>query len=160
VEVKKIQEIKRNIKEEKSPGFTKDDQGVLWYKWRICVTNVKELKDKILCEAYESAYFIHPGGNKMYHDLKTSYWWYGMKRDVAKYATLCDTCQRVKPEHQRSTGLLQPLQVVEWKWEEITINFIMGFVIFGGGQGKAAENKVVLFSVVFRWSPKITMCYF
>jgi hypothetical protein len=65
VEDEKIQEIKRNIKEEKSPGFSEDDQGVLWYKERICVANVKELKDKILHEAHESTYSIHPGGNKM-----------------------------------------------------------------------------------------------
>jgi hypothetical protein len=55
------------------------------------VPNVKELKDKILREAHESAYSIHPGGNKMYHDLKATYWWYGMKRDVVSlllFATL------------------------------------------------------------------------
>jgi hypothetical protein len=83
---------KHNIKEGKSPGFLEDEQGVLWYKGRICVPNVKELKDKKLCEAHESAYSIHPGGNKMYHDLKATYCWYGMKRDVAEYVALCDTC--------------------------------------------------------------------
>jgi hypothetical protein len=65
LEGEKVQEIKRNIKEEKSPGFSEDDEGVLWYKGRICVPKVKELKDKILHEAHESAYSIHPGGNKM-----------------------------------------------------------------------------------------------
>jgi hypothetical protein len=95
LEDEKIQEIKRNIKEEMLPGFSEDDEGVLWYKGRICVPNIKELKDKILREAHESIYSIHPGGNKMYHDLKTTYWWYGMKRDVAKYVALCDTCARV-----------------------------------------------------------------
>jgi hypothetical protein len=99
-EDEKVQEIKRNIKEEKSPGFLEDDEGVLWYKGRICVPNVKELKVKILCEAHEFAYSIHSGENKMYHDLKATYWWYGMKRDVAEYVALCDTCQRVKAEHQ------------------------------------------------------------
>jgi hypothetical protein len=63
--------------------------------------------------------------NKLYHDLKATYWWYGMKRDVAEYVALCDTCQRVKAEHQRPAGLLQPLQVPEWKWEEIAMNFIV-----------------------------------
>jgi hypothetical protein len=92
LEDEKVHEIKRNIKEEKSSGFSKDDEGVLWYKGRVCVSNVKELKDKILREAHESAYSINPGGNKMYHDLMTTYWWYGMKRDVAKYVALCDTC--------------------------------------------------------------------
>jgi hypothetical protein len=99
-EDEKVQEIKHNIKEEKSPGFLEDDEHVLWYKGRICVPNVKELKAKILCEAHESAYSIHPGGNKMYHDLNATYWWYGMKRYVAEYVALCDTCQRVKAEHQ------------------------------------------------------------
>jgi hypothetical protein len=93
LEDEKVQEIKRNIKKEKSSGFSEDDEGVLWYKGRICVPNVKELKDKILCEAHEFAYSIHPGGNKMYHDLKATYWWYSIKRDVAEYVALCDTCQ-------------------------------------------------------------------
>jgi hypothetical protein len=92
LEDEKIQEINRNIKEEKSPGFSEEDEGMLWYKGRICMPNVKELKDKILREAHESAYSIHPGGNKIYHDLKATYWWYNMKRDVAKYVALCDTC--------------------------------------------------------------------
>jgi hypothetical protein len=93
LEDEKIQEIKRNIKEEKSPGFSEDDEGVLWYKGTIYVPNIKELKDKVLREAHESAYSIHPGGNKIYHDLKITYWWYSMKRDVAEYVALCDTCQ-------------------------------------------------------------------
>jgi hypothetical protein len=61
----------------------------------------------------------------MYHDLKPTYWWYGMKRDVAEYVSLCDTCQQVKAEHQRPAGLLQSLQVPECKWEEIVIEFIV-----------------------------------
>jgi hypothetical protein len=100
VEDEKIQVIKCNIKEEKSLGFSEDDQGVSWYKGRICVPNVKELKDNVLHEAHESAYSIHPGGNKMYHDLTATYWCYGMKRDVAEYVALCDTCERVKAEYQ------------------------------------------------------------
>jgi hypothetical protein len=122
----KIQEIKRNIKEGKSPGFTEDDQGVLWYKGRICVPDVKEVKNLILQESHDSAYSIHPGGNKMYQDLKVSYWWYGMKHDVVEYVVLCNTCQRFKAEHQHPTGLLQPLKVHEWKWEEIGMDFIVG----------------------------------
>jgi hypothetical protein len=100
LEDEKMQEIKRNIKKENSPGFSEDDKGVLWYKGRICVPDIKELKNKILCEAHEMAYSIHPEGNKMYHDLKATYWWYGMKRDVAEYVALCDTYQRVKDEHK------------------------------------------------------------
>jgi hypothetical protein len=92
LEDEKIKEIKRNIKKKKSPEFKEDDQGVLWYKGRICVPNVKELKDKILQEAHNSAYSIHPWGNKMYQDLKATYWLYGIKRDVAKYVAFFDAC--------------------------------------------------------------------
>jgi hypothetical protein len=87
MEDEKIQEIKCNMKEEKSSRFTENNQGVLWYKGRICVPNVKELKDKILREAHKSTYSIHLGGNKMYQDLKTTYWWYGKKRDVSPFVT-------------------------------------------------------------------------
>jgi hypothetical protein len=89
LEDEKIQEIKCNIKKEKSPSFMEDDQGVLWYKGRICVPNINE-----------STYSIHLGGNKIYHDLNATYWWHRIKRDVAEYVALCDTCQRVKAEHQ------------------------------------------------------------
>jgi hypothetical protein len=62
----------------------------------------------------------------MYQDLKLSYWWYGIKHDIAEYIAHCDTCQRVKAEHQRPIGLLQPLKVLEWKCTEIGMDFIIG----------------------------------
>jgi hypothetical protein len=106
LEDEKIPEIKCNIKEDKSPGFTKHEQGVLWYKGRICVPDVKELKEKILREVPNFAYSIHTGGNKMNQNPKGTYWLHGMKRDVAEYIALCDTCQRVKTKHQQPIGLL------------------------------------------------------
>jgi hypothetical protein len=87
----KIQEIKEQIKEKKAPGFGVDEQGTLLYKKRLCVPEVKEIKELILREAHDSTYSIHPGSTKTYHDLKSRYWWYGMKRAVAKYVALCDT---------------------------------------------------------------------
>jgi hypothetical protein len=70
-----------------------DNQGVLWYNERVCLPNIKELKDQIFLESHKSTYSIHLGRNKMYHDLKATYWWYGIKKDVAEYIALCDTCQ-------------------------------------------------------------------
>ncbi|WVZ94041.1 hypothetical protein U9M48_039983 [Paspalum notatum var. saurae] len=101
-------------------------QGTLWYKNRICVPNVDRIRKLILSEAHDTAYSIHLGSTKMYYDLKERFWWYGMKRAVAEYIAICDTCLRVKAEHQRPAGLLQPLKVPEWKWEEITMDFIVG----------------------------------
>jgi hypothetical protein len=103
----KIQEIKEQIKEEKSLGFSVDEQGTLWYKKHLCVPEVKEIRELILHEAHDSAYSIHPRSTKMYHDLKSRHWWHGMKRVVS----LCDNCQRVKAERQRHAGLLQPLKI-------------------------------------------------
>ena len=59
-------------------------------------------------------------------NLKEKYWWYGLKRDMAEYVALCDTCQRVKAEHQITVGLLQPMKIPEWKWEEVGMDFIVG----------------------------------
>ena len=63
---------------------------------------------------------------KMYQDVRSLYWWSGMKRDVVEYVAKCLTCQQVKAKHQRPVGLLQPLDIPEWKWEDITMNFVVG----------------------------------
>jgi hypothetical protein len=110
----------------KASDFTEDEQGTIWFKKRICVPEIECLRQLILREAHDSAYSIHLGSTKLYQDLKEKYWWYGLKRDVATYVALCDVCQRVKAEHQRPVGLLQPLKVPEWKWEEIGMYFIVG----------------------------------
>ncbi|WVZ96422.1 hypothetical protein U9M48_042060 [Paspalum notatum var. saurae] len=122
----KIKEIKELIKLDKAPGFRVDADGTVWHGDRICVPNIKSIRDLILKEAHETAYSIHPGSEKMYQDLKQKFWWYGMKREVAEYVALCDVCQRVKAEHQKPAGLLQPLKIPEWKWEEIGMDFIVG----------------------------------
>jgi hypothetical protein len=119
----KIQEINEQIREEKAPGFSIEEQGTLWYKKRLCVPEAKDIRELILCEAHDSAYSIHPGNTKMYHDLKNRYWWYGMKRAITEYVALCDNCQRVKAEHQRPARLLQPLKIPQWKWEEISMDY-------------------------------------
>ena len=85
-----------------------------------------ELRKQILDEAHLSRYSIHPGSNKMYQDLKQQFWWTRMKRKIAKYASECDTCRRVKASHLRSAGPLQPLNIPSWKWEDISIDFIIG----------------------------------
>jgi hypothetical protein len=100
----KIQEIKEQIKKDKAPGFSIDDQGTLWYKKRICVPEIKEIRELILHEAHDLAYSIHPRSTKIYQDLKSRCWWYGMKRAIAKYVALCDNCQSQSrmPETRRT----------------------------------------------------------
>nr|GEY06388.1 retrotransposon protein, putative, Ty3-gypsy subclass [Tanacetum cinerariifolium] len=69
-------------------------------------------------------YSVHPGADMMYYDLRDMYWWPGMNRDIATYVSECLTCTKVKAEHQRPSGLLQQPQIPEWKWENITMDFI------------------------------------
>jgi hypothetical protein len=60
-------------------------------------------------------------------DLKERFWWSNMKKDIAEYIALCDVCNRVKAEHQKPAGLLQPLPIPEWKWDNVGMDFITGF---------------------------------
>jgi hypothetical protein len=122
----KIHEIKDLITKGRGPDFTKNDQGTIWFKNQICVPEIDSLRETILKEAHDSAYSIHLGSTKMYQDLKQKYWWNGLKKVVASHVALCDVCQRVKAEHQRPVGLLHPLKIPEWKWEEIGMDFILG----------------------------------
>jgi hypothetical protein len=115
----KINEIRQLIIDGKGKDFCEDAEGVVWFEDRLCVPDIKSIREMILKEAHETAYSIHPGSEKMYQDLKKRLWWYGMKREIAEYVVVCDSCQRIKAEHQRPTGLLQPLQIPQWKWDEI-----------------------------------------
>ncbi|GJR14050.1 putative reverse transcriptase domain-containing protein [Tanacetum coccineum] len=60
----------------------------------------------------------------MYQDMKKLYWWPNMKADIATYVRKCLTCAKVKTKHQRSSGLLVQPEIHQWKWDDITIDFI------------------------------------
>jgi hypothetical protein len=98
---------------------------VIWFKDRLCVPNVQSIRELILKEAHETAYSIHPGSEKMYQDLK-KFWWYGMKKEIVEHMAMCDSCRRIKAEHQKPARLLQPLRIPQWKWDEIGMDFIVG----------------------------------
>ncbi|GJT52866.1 retrotransposon protein, putative, ty3-gypsy subclass [Tanacetum coccineum] len=96
--------------------FRVDDDGILWQGTKLCVPEDPTLREALMTEAHSSPFSIHPGSTKMYHDLKQHFWWSGMKRDVATFVSKCLICQQVKIEHQRASGLLQPLEIPVWKW--------------------------------------------
>ncbi|RVW57618.1 Transposon Tf2-11 polyprotein [Vitis vinifera] len=102
------------------------DDEILRFGTRLCVPNDEDLRRELLEEAHCSKFAIHPGGTKMYKDLRQNYWWSGMKRDIAQFVAQCLVCQQVKAEHQRPAGSLQPLAIPEWKWEHITMDFVIG----------------------------------
>jgi hypothetical protein len=106
--------------------FRIDLEGVLWFNERIVVPKDHKLRKQILDEAHLSKFSMHPGSTKMYQDLKKNFWWTRMKREIAKYVSECDICQRVKASHLKTTGILQPLSIPSWKWEDISMDFIVG----------------------------------
>jgi hypothetical protein len=118
--------IKEKMKKELTKHFRVDEQGVLWFKDRLVVPKDRELKNKLMDEAHHSKLSIHPRSSKMYQELRPRYWWTKMKKEVAAYVARCDTCCRVKALHLRPAGLLQPLSVPDWKWDDISMDFITG----------------------------------
>ncbi|KAJ9545001.1 hypothetical protein OSB04_024708 [Centaurea solstitialis] len=111
-ENQKKEQIKGQI-----PLLVTDSRGLL----TLWVPVSSEARQTLLDEAHKSKFPIHPGATKMYRDLKTDYWWPGMKRDVARYVGKCLTCLRVKAEHQRPHGKLQPLDIPVWNYDAIWV---------------------------------------
>ena len=72
--------------------FSVKEAGILYFQNRLCVPDDKELKKKLLFEARNTVFTMHPRGNKMYQDLKQHYWWKGMKKDVTECVSRCLTC--------------------------------------------------------------------
>ena len=106
--------------------FEIDNQGVLRLNGRICVPDDETLKREVLDECHKSKFNIHPGIHKMYQDIKRTFWWKTLKRDIAIYVSRCLTCQQVKSDQQKVAGLLQPLEVPVWKWDQISMDFVDG----------------------------------
>nr|GFB28935.1 hypothetical protein [Tanacetum cinerariifolium] len=123
VEEEIIHDLKR-LDIELYTEFSLDEDDVLWQGTRLCVPNDATLREALLTEAHSPLFSVHPGSTKMYHDLKQHFWWSGMKRDVATFVSRCLICQQVKIEHQRASGLLQPLDIPVWKWDEISMDFV------------------------------------
>nr|GFC70036.1 retrotransposon protein, putative, Ty3-gypsy subclass [Tanacetum cinerariifolium] len=78
----------------------------------------------IMHESQKSKYYVHLGSDKMYQELKQLYWWPNMKADIATYVSKCLTCLKVKAEHQKPSGLLVQLEIPQWKWDNITMDFV------------------------------------
>ena len=119
-------EVNKIMRGEAEENFSNSQDGMLMMKGRVCVPDVEDLRKMILEEAHCSAYAMHPGSTKMYRTIKENYWWSGMKRDVVEFVSRCLICQQVKAEHQRPSGTLQPLPIPKWKWEHVTMDFVVG----------------------------------
>ncbi|XP_075085153.1 uncharacterized protein LOC142168372 [Nicotiana tabacum] len=118
--------LKEGVRSKEITAFTLGSDRVLKLNDRLCVPDVDGLRKAIMEEAHSSRYYIHPGATKMYLDLKELYWWKGMKKQAADHMAKYLNCQQVKAEHRRSGGLAQDIEIPQWKWEIINMNFIVG----------------------------------
>nr|GEU56750.1 putative reverse transcriptase domain-containing protein [Tanacetum cinerariifolium] len=98
--------------------------GVLCLNNRSWISCFGDLRALIMHESHKSKYSIHPGSNKMYQDLKKQYWWPNMKAGITTYVSKCLTCAKVKIEYQKLSGLLVQPEIPQWKWDNITIDFV------------------------------------
>ncbi|GJT89965.1 putative reverse transcriptase domain-containing protein [Tanacetum coccineum] len=83
-----------------------------------------DLRTLIMHESHKLKYSVHSGSDKMYQDMKKLYWWPNMKADIVTYVSKCLTCLKVKVEHQKPFGLLVQPKIPQWKWDNITMDFI------------------------------------
>ncbi|KAI3691955.1 hypothetical protein L6452_31758 [Arctium lappa] len=120
--------LEANLKDEAMTkqhlSLSEDGRGLKLFQGLVWVPKLGGCRKLLLEEAHKSRYSIHPGSTKMYRDLKLNYWWPVMKLDVANYVEKCLTCSLVKVEHQRPYGSLQSLEIPEWKWDHITMDFV------------------------------------
>ncbi|GJS37850.1 putative reverse transcriptase domain-containing protein [Tanacetum coccineum] len=89
--------------------------------WLPCYGNLRTV---ITHKSHKSKYSIHPDSDKMYQDMKKLYWWPNMKADIATYVSKCLTCAKVKELHQRPSGMLVQPDIPQWKWDNITMDFV------------------------------------
>ncbi|CAN1154462.1 Transposon Ty3-I Gag-Pol polyprotein [Linum perenne] len=115
----------KQIQEGKDVKFKVIDD-MLTYQGRVCVPNVDKLRQNILDEAHSAPYAMHPGATKMYRTLKEHFWWPNLKRDVAEHVYHCLECQMIKAEHQAPVIEHLPLEIPEWTWDKITMDFVYG----------------------------------
>ncbi|KAK4406476.1 Transposon Ty3-I Gag-Pol polyprotein [Sesamum angolense] len=117
---------KLEVDQDKKSNFSVRADGVIVNWERVGVPDVSGLRKKILQEAHNAPYAVYPGTIKMNRNLKPYYWWQTMNKDMAEFVAKCMTYQQVKAEQYAPAGKLQPLSIPEWKWEKITIDFVLG----------------------------------
>ncbi|XP_021724763.1 uncharacterized protein LOC110692087 [Chenopodium quinoa] len=121
----KLDRIREKIKQGKATDFKFHEDGSLRYKGRWCVPQkCEEEMRNLMEEEHNTPYLVHPGGDKLYKDLKKMYWWPRMKNEVAEFVAKCLTCQKVKIEHKRPQGTVQSLEILGWKWDCISMDFV------------------------------------
>ncbi|KAJ9542063.1 LOW QUALITY PROTEIN: hypothetical protein OSB04_028569 [Centaurea solstitialis] len=114
-EALKVENLKTETLHQLEKELVVRSDGVRYFKDRVWIPKVDQLRSTIMDEAHQTKYSVHTGADKMYKGLKEHYWWPGMKKDITLYVSKCMTCARIKAENQKPSGLLQQPEIPEWK---------------------------------------------
>nr|GFB08368.1 reverse transcriptase domain-containing protein [Tanacetum cinerariifolium] len=136
-------ENSRDPKKVRTKKLEPRTDGTLCLNGRSWLPCYGDLWTVILHESHKSKYSIHPGSDKMYQDMKKLYWWPNTKADIATYVSKCLTCAKVKEEHQRPSGLLVQPKIPEWKWDNITMDFVTKLL-------KTSQGYDTIWVIVYR----------
>ncbi|GKB78221.1 putative reverse transcriptase domain-containing protein [Tanacetum coccineum] len=135
-EARKLENIKNEdvggmlIKNSKDPEKLRTEKlepradGTLCLNDKSWLPCYDDLRTVIMHESHKSKYSIHSGSDKMYQDIKKLYWWPNMKADIATYVSKRLTYAKVKDKHQRPSGLLVQPSIPQWRWDNITMDFV------------------------------------
>jgi hypothetical protein len=107
-------------------GWVQDDnfkviESIIYYKGRIFLVLQSTFKAKIRQACHDSPVVGHQGIGKTYKHVRERFSWKGLKEAVMSHIKECTPCQENKDEHTHLVGLLQPLLILENKWESISI---------------------------------------
>ncbi len=106
--------------------YSLESDGLLCHGGCMYVPSIGGLCKLIVLEAHRAPYAVHPGVKKLHADLRQLYHWPGMRVQIASIVARCLECQRVKAEHRHPGRLLQPHEIAVWKWDTISMDFIVG----------------------------------
>ena len=114
-EIRKNNTRKREVVQalEKKNGLTWEKEEIVYIDERVYILNNKKIKEKILRENHDLADMEHPGQQRMMELLKRNYWWPGLKEDIKKYVQECFRCQQNKVQHQKKSGELHLLAILQ-----------------------------------------------
>jgi hypothetical protein len=102
------------------------DNGLLYNFDRLYIQTVPELRTLVLHTTHDCNVSGDLGQNKSYELTKRTFFWPDMQQDVRRYVRKCDSCQRNKPSNRLPGGLLQPLPILQQRWEQISMDLVVG----------------------------------
>jgi hypothetical protein len=124
-----VEYSKRKFACELMDGQLQDDRyrfmnDIIYYKMRIYLVQESSFKIKVLQAFHDSPVEGHQGFPKTYRKIRERLSWKGLKGDIMCHIRECTTFQQNKDEHFHPAGFLQPLPILERKWESISMDFI------------------------------------